>query len=108
MVGEIKLWSPIFGPIPEGWHICDGSYVGNRRLPKMGSITVTAHLEPEGDGTHEKVIAQTKTDGLVAPKDVVYIICLADIPLSTTQINAVQEIAREVAEDVWESHQGEE
>lgn len=32
-----------------------------------GKISITAHLEPEGDGTHEKVIAQTKVDGFILP-----------------------------------------
>lgn len=32
-----------------------------------GDISVTAHLEPEGDGTHEKVIAQAKVDGYILP-----------------------------------------
>ena len=32
-----------------------------------GKVSITAHLEPEGDGTHEKVIAQTKVDGFILP-----------------------------------------
>ena len=83
MLGEIKLFCTSVGSIPRGWHICDGSRirVGSKTvtLPKMGSISVTAHLEPEDDGTHEKVIAQAKTDGLLAASGVVYIICVDDV-----------------------------
>lgn len=32
-----------------------------------GEISVTAHLEPEGDGSHEKVITQTDVSGVVLP-----------------------------------------
>lgn len=32
-----------------------------------GSITTTGHLEPEGDGSHEKVILQSKIDGFILP-----------------------------------------
>ena len=32
-----------------------------------GSITTTGHLEPEGDGSHEKVILQSKVDGIILP-----------------------------------------
>lgn len=97
MIGEVKLFDPTFGDIPAGWHVCDGSIVGSIRLPKMGEIAVTAHLEPEGDGTHEKVIAQAKTDGLVAPKGLIYIICLDDSSETFTaaQEARIRQIARE-------------
>ena len=32
-----------------------------------GSVTTTGHLEPEGDGSHEKVILQSKVDGIILP-----------------------------------------
>lgn len=32
-----------------------------------GSVTTTGHLEPEGDGSHEKVILQSKIDGFILP-----------------------------------------
>lgn len=34
---------------------------------REGSVAVTAHLEPEGDGTREKVIAQTEVKGFILP-----------------------------------------
>lgn len=41
--------------------------VTNSDRLKEGKISVTAKLEPEGDGSHEKVIAQTKVDGVILP-----------------------------------------
>lgn len=34
---------------------------------REGRVDVTAHLEPEGDGTKEKVITQTRVDGFILP-----------------------------------------
>ena len=102
MIGEIKLFSTSMGSIPAGWHVCDGSIVNGKRLPKMGSISVTAHLEPEDDGTHEKVIAQAKTDGLLAANGVVYIICVSEASSNFTasEENRIRSIAHEEAEHV--------
>ena len=62
-----------FGSASEGSNPSRGTSMAEIRLftsssrAKEGSVAVTAHLEPEGDGTHEKVIAQTKVDGFILP-----------------------------------------
>lgn len=103
MIGEVRLFAR--NAVPAGWYICDGSpapealrrYVG-KNLPKMGTISVTAHLEPEGDGTHEKVIAQAKTDGLLTAAGLVYAMSAVEDSLNSAQLNTIREIARQEAE----------
>lgn len=63
-----------FGSASRGSNPLGGTNMAEIRLyttsvpkKKEGSISVTAHLEPEDDGTHEKVIAQAKVDGFILP-----------------------------------------
>lgn len=61
-----------FGSASEGSNPSGGTSMAEIRLftsssKREGSVNVTAHLEPEGDGTHEKVIAQAKVDGFILP-----------------------------------------
>lgn len=62
-----------FGSASRGSNPLGGTNMAEIRLytsstkKKEGKISVTAHLEPEDDGTHEKVLAQAKVDGFILP-----------------------------------------
>ena len=59
-----------------------------------GKIAVTAHLEPEGDGSHEKVIAQTKVEGTILPPGVRFEI--VNEPFTPEQEARIRQIVREM------------
>ena len=62
-----------FGSASEGSNPSGGTSMAEIRLftsssrEREGRVDVTAHLEPEGDGTKEKVITQTRVDGFILP-----------------------------------------
>ena len=62
-----------FGSASEGSNPSGGTSMAEIKLftsssrEREGRVDVTAHLEPEGDGTKEKVITQTRVDGFILP-----------------------------------------
>lgn len=69
----------------------------NSSKSSEGKITVTAHLEPEGDGTHEKVIAQTRVDGFILPPGTSMEITSA--PFTAAQEARIREIVASMLPD---------
>ena len=83
MIGEIKL-IPEKATIPDKWLLCDGKAVPGKyyslrkligtTLPKPEQMHIKGHLEPEGNGYHEKVIVQASVTGLPEVPGFQYII----------------------------------
>lgn len=61
-----------------------------------GEIAITAHLEPEGDGTHEKVIAQTKIEGTILPPGIKFQVVEDEGPFTPEQEARIRQIVQEM------------